>query len=49
MTKELLGLAIDAPSFDAVVAVENRTQVLASFTRDAADAVAAFAQRGDRR
>ncbi len=44
MTKELLGLAIDTPSFQAVVALENRTQVLASFTPDMADAVAAFAR-----
>jgi enoyl-CoA hydratase len=42
MTKELLALAIDAPSFDAVVALENRTQVLASFTPDLADRVAEF-------
>jgi enoyl-CoA hydratase/carnithine racemase len=49
MTKELLGLALDAPSFDAVVALENRTQVLASFTQDMADAVAAFGRRHDRR
>ena len=49
MTKELLGLAVDAPSFDAVVALENRTQVLASFTQDMADAVAAFGRRQDRR
>jgi enoyl-CoA hydratase len=48
-TKELLGLAVDAPSFDAVVALENRTQVLASFTQDMADAVAAFGRRSDRR
>jgi enoyl-CoA hydratase len=45
MTKELLGLAVDAPSFAAAVALENRTQVLASCTRDMADAVAAFAAR----
>jgi enoyl-CoA hydratase len=48
MTKELLALAVDAPSFQAVTALENRTQVLASFTQDMADAVAAFAHRHDR-
>lgn len=45
MTKQLLALAVDAPSFEAAVALENRTQVLASFTQDMADAVAAFADR----
>ena len=50
MTKEILGLAVDAPGFDAVVALENRTQVLASFTQDMADAVGAFAtNRAERR
>jgi enoyl-CoA hydratase len=49
MTKEILRLSVDAPSFDAVVAVENRTQVLASFTQDMADALAAFAQRRNER
>lgn len=45
MTKEILALAVDAQSLEAVVAVENRTQVLASFTQDMADAVGAFAKR----
>lgn len=47
MTKELLGLAIDAPSLQSMVAMENRTQVLASFTQDMAGAVTAFGRRRD--
>jgi enoyl-CoA hydratase len=45
MTKELLALAVDAPNFEAVEALENRTQVLASMTGDMAAAVGAFADR----
>lgn len=42
LTKQGLELAIDAPSLEAAVAIENRNQVLASRTEDMGEAVAAF-------
>ena len=42
LTKQGLELAMDAPSLEAAVAIENRNQVLASRTEDMAEAVAAF-------
>jgi enoyl-CoA hydratase len=42
LTKEGLRLAVDAPSLDAAIALENRNQVLASRTDDMARAVGAF-------
>ena len=42
MTKEVLWHNIDAPSLEAAQALENRTQILASFTDDADEAVSAF-------
>lgn len=45
MTKQVLALAIDAPSLDAAIELENRTQVLATRTHDVAEATAAFVER----
>ena len=42
MTKELLTLSIAATDLDTVLALENRTQVLASMTEEMQRAVAAF-------
>lgn len=42
MTKKVLWQNIDAPSLEAAMALENRTQILASLTGDAAEAQAAF-------
>lgn len=42
LTKQGLQLAVDAPSMQAAVALENRNQALASRTRDMARAVQAF-------
>jgi enoyl-CoA hydratase/carnithine racemase len=44
-TKELLQLGIDATSFAAATALENRTQVLASTGTEMADAIAATRKR----
>jgi len=43
MTKEVLRIAIDAPSLEAAIALEDRTQVLCAATGVLADAVGAFA------
>lgn len=43
LTKEGLELNVDAPSLDAAIALENRNQVLASRSEDAAIAMSAFA------
>ncbi|HEY2427906.1 MAG TPA: enoyl-CoA hydratase-related protein [Acidimicrobiales bacterium] len=42
MTKEVLWRNIDAPSLEAAQALENRTQILASLTEDAEEAMSAF-------
>ncbi len=47
MTKEVLWHNIDAPSLDAAIALENRTQILASITEDADEALAAFMAKRD--
>jgi enoyl-CoA hydratase len=47
MTKEVIWHNIDAPSLDAAVALENRTQILASITEDADEALAAFMAKRD--
>ena len=47
MTKEVLWHNIDAPSLDAAIALENRTQILASITDDADEAIAAFMAKRD--
>jgi enoyl-CoA hydratase len=45
MTKEVLALSVDAPSMEAAVEMENRTQVIATRTDDMAEAVAAFKEK----
>ncbi|MBN8866287.1 MAG: enoyl-CoA hydratase/isomerase family protein [Solirubrobacterales bacterium] len=45
MTKEVLALSVDAPSIEAAVEMENRTQVLATRTEDMSEAVAAFKEK----
>jgi enoyl-CoA hydratase len=42
MTKQVVWQNIDAPSLESAMALENRTQILASLTKDADEAVAAF-------
>lgn len=42
LSKQALGLALDAPSLDAALAVEDRHQALLAGTHDAKEAVAAF-------
>ena len=49
LTKEALQLAVDAPSIEAAIAIENRNQVLASRTEDMGEAVAAFLQKREPR
>jgi enoyl-CoA hydratase/carnithine racemase len=45
LTKEGLQLAIDSPSLQAALAIENRNQVLASRTADMTEALTAFMER----
>lgn len=45
MTKEVLAMSVDAPSIEAAVEMENRTQVLATRTEDMAEAVDAFKEK----
>lgn len=45
LTKEGLGFAVDAPSLDAAMALEDRQQVLAAQTLDHREALAAFLER----
>lgn len=45
MTKEVLAFSVDAPSMEAAVEMENRTQVIATRTGDMAEAVAAFKEK----
>lgn len=45
MTKDALGLNVDAPSIDAAMAIEDRQQVMMTTTRDHAEAIDAFIER----
>jgi enoyl-CoA hydratase/carnithine racemase len=45
LTKEALGLAIDAPSMEAAIAMEDRNQVLCLQGPDFAEGVAAFVEK----
>lgn len=45
MTKEVLNMSIDAPGLPAVLHMENRTQVLTTFTEDQQEAVKAFLEK----
>ncbi|WPG37047.1 enoyl-CoA hydratase/isomerase family protein [Variovorax sp. EBFNA2] len=45
LTKEALGLAVDAGSMEAVIAMEDRNQVLCTQTRDFREGMAAFLEK----
>lgn len=45
MTKELLNLSLDAPALRQMLELENRTQILSTFTADFEEGTAAFADR----
>ena len=45
MTKEILQTNVDAPSLEAAIALENRSQVLATRTHDMVEALAAFREK----
>jgi enoyl-CoA hydratase len=45
MTKQVLHLNVDAPSLEAAIELENRTQILATRTDDMREALAAFVER----
>lgn len=45
MTKEVMWANLDAPSLESAIALENRTQILSSYTGDLAEAAAAFTEK----
>lgn len=45
MTKEVLAMSVDAPSIEAAVEMENRTQIICTRTEDMEEAVAAFKEK----
>jgi enoyl-CoA hydratase len=45
MTKEVLQLNIDAPSLEAAIALEKRTNILTTFTEDRQEAIDAFREK----
>jgi enoyl-CoA hydratase len=45
MTKEVMWSQLEIPSLRAGIDLENRTQILSSFTGDMAEAVAAFLEK----
>jgi enoyl-CoA hydratase/carnithine racemase len=45
LTKEGLAMAVDAPSLEAAMALENRNQTLCSRTRDVAEGMQAFLEK----
>jgi enoyl-CoA hydratase/carnithine racemase len=45
LSKQALNLALDAPSLDAAMAVEDRQQVILTATQDHAEAMAAFLEK----
>jgi len=47
LTKEALGYAVDAPSLDAAMAMEDRQQILTSQSADHREAMTAFMQKRD--
>jgi enoyl-CoA hydratase/carnithine racemase len=47
LTKEALGYAVDAPSLDAAMAMEDRQQILTSQSADHREAMTAFLQKRD--
>ena len=47
LTKEGLNISVDAPSLEAAMAMEDRQQVLTSFTADCREAQRAFLEKRD--
>jgi len=45
LSKQALGLAIDAPSLEAAMAIEDRQQVILSMTEDHKEAMSAFVEK----
>jgi enoyl-CoA hydratase len=45
MTKEVMWANLDAPSLEAAIELENRTQILCTQTKDFGEALAAFMER----
>ena len=45
LTKDCLNMSIDAPSLDAVIAMEDRQQILISATGDMREGVSAFLEK----
>jgi enoyl-CoA hydratase len=45
MTKEVMWSALEVPGLQAAIDLENRTQIMTSFTEDHREAMAAFAQK----
>ena len=45
LTKEMFLLAVDSPSLEHTLVLENRTQTLASRSGDIAEAIAAFREK----
>jgi enoyl-CoA hydratase len=45
LTKEGINLAVDASSLEAVIAMENRNQILCSRTQDAKEGMQAFLEK----
>jgi enoyl-CoA hydratase len=47
MTKEVMWSALEIPGQQAAIDLENRTQIMTSFTEDHREAMAAFLQKRD--
>jgi enoyl-CoA hydratase len=45
MTKEVMWANLDAPSLEAAIALEDRTQILTTFGADQREAITAFIQK----
>ena len=45
LTKQVVWSNLDAASFESAIELENRTQVLASMSRDSAEAMRAFVEK----
>jgi enoyl-CoA hydratase len=45
LTKQIVQQNVDAPSLEAAIALENRTQVLATRTHDMVEALQAFREK----
>jgi enoyl-CoA hydratase len=45
LTKQVVWSNLDASSFESAIELENRTQVLASMSRDSAEAMRAFVEK----